>query len=86
MTDIFARQMRSPRDPATTAFAITPDDATDLAQVTVAVGVSTPGNVRVSMLDGSIGDLALVPGTPFPVRVARVWQTGTTATGITGLG
>ena len=86
MTDIFAHQMRSPGDPATSVFAITPDDATDLPQVTVAVGVTTPGTVRVTMRDGSIGDLSLVPGTSFPVRVSRVWQTGTTATGITGLG
>jgi len=85
MTDVFAHQHRTPRDPATTVFDIVPDDDADLPQVTTALAVATPGTVRVTMLDGSTAALTVSPGQPFPVRVARVWLTGTTATGIRGL-
>ena len=85
MADAFADRMRAPTDPAVTVFDITPDDVTDLPHVTTGINVSTPGAVRVSLLDGSIGDLTVSAGTVFPVRATRVWTTGTTATGIRGL-
>lgn len=85
MSDIFAHQARSPGDPAITAFAVTPDDATDLPQVTIALNVATPGTLRVTMADGSTSDLKVAAGLSIPARVRRVWATGTTATGITGL-
>lgn len=85
MPDPFANRMRKPSDPAVTVFAITPDDGADLAQPTTAINVTTPGKVRVTTLDGSEGTISIHPGQAFPIRVARVWNTGTTATGITGL-
>ncbi len=85
MPDPFATRTRSAGDPAVTVFAITPDDTSDLAQATVALNVQTPGKVHVTTVDGSEGEISVHPGQPFPIRVARVWQTGTTATGITGL-
>ena len=85
MADAYAHQARSVRDPAITTFDITPDDATDLAQVTIALNVASPGNVRVTTLDGSTADISVAPGQPFPIRARRVWQTGTSATGIRGL-
>lgn len=85
MTDVFANRMRSPNDPAVSVFDITPDDATDLPQVTTALNVATPGTVRVTALDGTISDLSVALGTAFPIRATRVWQSGTTATGIKGL-
>lgn len=85
MPDAFDTRMRSPRDPAISVFAITPDDAADLPQVTTALNVATPGTVRVTTVDGSTADLTVHPGQAFPVRVRRVWQTGTSATGILGL-
>lgn len=84
-TDPFANRVRSPADPAATIFEITPDDGTDLAQPTTALNVATPGQVRVTMIDGSVGTVSLSPGHTLPIRVKRVWQDGTTATGITGL-
>lgn len=85
MPDTFAGRTRRLTDPAVSVFDITPDDGTDLAQVTTALAVTTPGTVRVTALDGSTADLVLHPGQPFPIRARRVWQTGTTATGLRGL-
>ncbi len=85
MTDVFSHQSRSAGDPSVTLFDIAPDDGNDLPQVTTALAVATPGSVQVTMLDGSTGNLAINPGQAFPVRVSRVWLTGTTATGIRGL-
>ena len=85
MSDAFANRMRSPADPATDAFDITPDDGNDLAQVTTALNVATPGTVRVTTVDGATVDLTVHPGHAFPLRARRVWATGTSATGIVGL-
>ena len=76
---------RRPSDPAATVFDITPDDATDLAQITTGINVATPGTVRVTTIDGTTADLSVVRGEIFPVQARRIWQTGTTATGICGL-
>ena len=72
-------------DPAVTLFEIAPDDATDLAHVTTALNVATPGTVRVTTEDGSVSDITVHPGTSFPIRARRVWHTGTSATGVRGL-
>lgn len=85
MSDPFANRMRSLTDPAVSVFEITPNDATDLPQPTAGLNVLTPGRVHVTTVDGSDGTISVYPGHVVPVRVARVWQTGTTATGITGL-
>jgi hypothetical protein len=53
-------------------FTIAPDDATDVAQVTRAIMVSVAGNVSVVLKSG---DTVTLPKL----------DTGTTATGITGL-
>ena len=85
MSDVFANRHRRPGDPAIAVFEITPDDGADLAQVTLALNVATPGTVRVTTLDGSTSDVSIHPGAPFPIRARRVWATGTTATGLRGL-
>jgi hypothetical protein len=83
--DRFARFAPSPTQPATSLFEIEPDDETDLTEATIALNVATAGLVRVTTVDGSVGDVFVVGGTVFPLRVRRVWATGTTATGIRGL-
>ena len=85
MTDAFANLSRAPSDPATIAFDVTPNDAADLPHVTVGLNVATPGTVRVTAADGTTTDVTIHPGHVFPLRVRRVWATGTSATGITGL-
>lgn len=85
MQNAFSGQARSLSDPAISLFEITPDDGVDLPHVTLGLNVATPGTVRVTTADGSTGDVTIHPGHLFPLRVARVWQTGTSATGIRGL-
>ena len=85
MSDPFANRTRSPADPAVSVFEITPNDSSDLNHATTALNVITPGRVRVTTVDGSEGTISIYPGNTVPIRVTRVWHTGTTATGITGL-
>lgn len=85
MPSSFATRTRRPSDPAVSVFDITPDDSTDLSRSTTALNVATPGTVRITTVDGSTADLTLRPGEAFPVQARRVWQTGTSATGIRGL-
>lgn len=85
MSDPFANRMRTPSDPAVTVFAIVPNDSADLARPTTALNVDTPGTVHVTTVDGSDSTISIHPGHAFPICVARVWETGTTATGIRGL-
>lgn len=78
-------RQRRPSDPAITVFDIVPDDGGDLPHVTAALNVATPGTVRVTTDDGSVSDITVHPGVAFPIRARRIWQTGTTATGLRGL-
>lgn len=70
--------------PITGAFAITTSDSADLAEVTLNLYVSVAGAVKVTMFDGSIVTYANLTAGRHPLRVKRVWATGTTATGIVG--
>lgn len=81
----YAGLAQTPADPASTLIDVTPSDTTDLSDVTSALNVATPGTVRVTTLDGSVTDVSVAPGYAFPLRVTRIWATGTTATGIRGL-
>lgn len=72
--------------PASRAFAITPNDSTDLTRWTRSVYVGGSGNLSVIL----VGDTAAVTFTNLqagyhPLRVKRVRSTGTTATNIVGL-
>ena len=83
--DKFKGMAASPSLPATSIAEIVPNDDADLAEVTIALNVCTGGTVRVTASDGSIGDVFINAGALFPLRVRRIWATGTTATGIRGL-
>lgn len=85
MSDAFANRMRTPADPAVRLFSVTPNDLVDLPEATTALNVATPGTVHVTTIDGSQGHITIRPGQPFPIRAKRIWQTGTSATGIVGL-
>lgn len=72
--------------PAENAAAITPSDSTDLPVVVRALYCIGTGSVVVTMRGGGAAvTLPMVAGAPLPVRVTRVWATGTTATGIVGV-
>lgn len=73
-------------DPAKHMIAITPDDdAQPMPIPTRGLAVNTEGLVMVTMMGGQKADIFIAPGAPMPLRVVKVWETGTTATGIRGL-
>jgi hypothetical protein len=83
--DRFADYPDTPALPAVSASEVVPDDDADLAQVSTAINVATPGAVRVTTRAGDIIDVFVAAGSVFPLRVRKVWATGTTATGIRAL-
>lgn len=86
MADAFPHHGSGLESPASYAAAITPNDSTDLSDVPRALYCTGDGTVRVTMRGGgSAVDLPMIAGVALPVRVSRVWATGTTATGIVGV-
>lgn len=83
--DPFANRQSSITAPALGVVSITPDDSTDLTTFVRGLCVSSAGTVHVTAIDGSEASIFIAAGAPFPVRVRRVWATGTDAAGIVGL-
>lgn len=73
--------------PAVAAVAVTPDDDTDLANVTRVLYVGGAGDVSVILSwDTAAVTFSSVPaGTFMPIRAKRVLLTGTTATNLLAL-
>jgi len=85
MSDMFATR-QAPSAPALVAFAITPSDETDFAQVTRGIYVGVGGDVVAVMSDGTaVTFTGAQAGTILPIRAARVNSTSTTATDLVGL-
>lgn len=84
MSDSFSFTQDSAANPARRLGAVTPNDATDLAEIPKALWVSVAGTLNVV----GAGDVtntgtalgSLVVGAVVPIRVRRVRATGTTAT------
>jgi hypothetical protein len=67
------------------AVAITPNDAADLANSTIAIYVGTEGDLKVILTGGTTVTIpALAAGVWHPIRAVRIFATGTTATDILG--
>lgn len=72
--------------PAIRAENITPNDSADLARTTRALYVGQTGNVRVTTSAGDTLTLAnMQGGVLYPIRIARILATGTTASDLVGL-
>lgn len=72
--------------PADKAAAIVPSNGTNLAFATRAIYVGGGGDLRVEMQrSGTVTFFGLPGGTILPIRVARVYTAGTTATNLVGL-
>ena len=82
MIDPFKSYAPSLTDPVQKGQNVTPDDAADLDFATRAVFVSGDGSLRVTLLSGEVVSFAAIGRGWHPMRITRVWQTGTTATGI----
>lgn len=85
MADKFSSHTESLNSPPSTLTAVTPDDATDLTVASRALNVAQSGAVRVTTVGGSTVTISIAAGVAFPIRVQRVWATGTTASGIVAM-
>lgn len=85
MQDTFKNHSRSLISPPEHAVAIVPDDQEPLSVVTRALFVGVGGDVAVRMFGGDVVTLANVPaGTLLPLRIDRVFATGTSAGSLLG--
>ena len=84
--DAFESHTPGLTSPAASGSEITPNDATLLTQVSRCLYVGSAGNIRVELSSGDIVTLEnVVAGAIYPLRVSRVFATGTTATGLISL-
>jgi hypothetical protein len=82
MIDTFEGFAPGLESPATRLKSVVPNDSVDLDHASRALNAAGAGLVRVTTLGGDTETLFLAAGIAFPLRVSRIWQTGTTATGI----
>jgi|LakMenEpi03Aug12_release.lakeMendotaPanAssembly.Ray.scaffolds.fasta_scaffold1019951_1 hypothetical protein len=76
----------TPVTQAQEAYAVTPNNSTNLAQWPAALYVGGTGDVRVDMANGGTVTFVNVPdGTFLPILVKKVYVTGTDATDIIAL-
>ncbi len=80
--DKFADHSSGLESPATSVIEVTPSDTADLATVSRAINVAANGSVRLTTIDGAVATVNIAAGIAFPIRAARIWATGTTASGI----
>jgi hypothetical protein len=86
MSDKFSNYHSGLESPAERAFAITGNDSADLTVTPRAIYVGGAGNVKVTTIGGdTVTFSGALAGTIIPVRVTRVFSTGTTATNLLGL-
>lgn len=73
-------------DPAANAAAVTPHDTNELTDVTTRLFIGGAGNLKVTMMSGvDVTLTGVLAGSILPLRVRRVYATGTTATNIVAL-
>ena len=82
MSDLFEKHRSGLESPASHLSSVTPSDSQDLATASRGINVATTGTVRVTTIDGDTETVYIAAGSAFPLRVRRIWATGTTATGI----
>lgn len=70
--------------PAENIAAVTPNDSTDIAANCRGLLCGVAGDCKVTTQAGNAVTIPLQAGYN-PIRVTRVWSTGTTATGIYAL-
>ncbi|OED49401.1 hypothetical protein AB838_06920 [Rhodobacteraceae bacterium (ex Bugula neritina AB1)] len=86
MSQDFSGYVSSLTAPASDAAAITPSDASDLPYPARSIYVGGTGTLRVRMISGEVVDFTDVQGgAVYPIRVAQVMASGTSATGLVAL-
>jgi hypothetical protein len=82
MTDAYDTAWAGPEAPIQSAAAVTPNDGADLAVTSRALHIGGAGDLKVTLKSGVVVTFTAMGAGWHPIRVARVWATGTTATGI----
>jgi|DEB0MinimDraft_6_1074348.scaffolds.fasta_scaffold00156_29 hypothetical protein len=86
MTDLWAdSDKRRIMDPFEHAVAVTPSDSADLSLVTRGIYIGSPGAVKVDMVGSGTVTFADLDIGFYPLRVSRVYATGTAASSIIAL-
>lgn len=86
MSDDYADHSSSLSSPVHNAAAVTPHDTNDLSKTTRGVYVGVSGDVKVDLAGGdTVTFVGLAAGVIHPLRVTRIYSTGTTATSILGV-
>jgi hypothetical protein len=84
-TDNFAQQATALNSPSARAAAVTPNNSVDLTEVTRALYIGGAGDVKVDIGATAITFVGVAAGSLLPIRVTRVYATGTTASSIVAL-
>ena len=83
MADDYGSHKSNIDSPVRHAVAVTPNDSTDLANSSRAIYVGVGGNIKLTTVDGdTVTMVGVAAGSFYPIRVARIWSTDTTATNI----
>ncbi|MBD3787803.1 MAG: hypothetical protein IE922_12720 [Sphingomonadales bacterium] len=86
MTDLFHGTQPGWTSPISRAFAITPDDDSDLPFITRGIYLGAEGDLTVTLIDGDIVTFTgLAAGGIHGMRIRRVHATGTTAGSLLGV-
>jgi len=86
MTDNFSTFTHGVSAPAEGAADITPNDSADLSITTRGIYVGASGDLKVDTAGGdTVTFVDIAAGVIHPIRVQRVYSTGTTATDIIGV-
>ena len=85
MTDRFENHTPGLESPASHLLAVVPSDTADLTITARALNVAQSGLVQITTTGDTTETVYIAAGSTFPVRVTRVWATGTTASGIIAL-
>lgn len=84
MADPFVNLPVDQDDPCTHAAVVTPSDVDNLGTIPRCLLIGAAGAIKVTTRGGEAVTLQVQAGI-LPLRVSRVWSTGTTATGIVAL-
>ena len=86
MPDNFSQFIAGLTAPASHAFDVTPADDEDLAYTTRGIYVGTSGDLKVDLAgSGTVTFVDIAAGLIHPLRVTRVYDTGTDADDIVGV-
>lgn len=76
------------QNPITNAFSISPSNTTDLPVTTRSVYIGSSGDLRVTLKDMPDGTFVtyknMIEGLSYPLRIKRVFSSGTTASNLIG--